>query len=626
MAEHTSSVPTSGDATAAAGRSGGYQVVARRYRPQRFADLIGQTHVARGLAGAIRSGRIGHAYLFTGARGVGKTSAARIFAKALECMAADLAGSDGSDASAEPCNRCEMCEAISAGQDVDVVEIDAASNRGIDEIRQLRQNAAVRPARGRYKIYIIDEVHMLTREAFNALLKTLEEPPPHVKFVLCTTEPEKLPITILSRCQRFDFLTVEATAIEARLAEIAAAEGVEIDAEAVRLVARRANGSMRDSQSLLEQLLGAAASSDSRIGVDAVHSLLGTGREEGLAQLVEAIARQQPREAVEALDTAVSGGADAGGVLEQLLAVLRDMLLASVSAEQRLWNADGSCGLEVASLAGSLGTDTILAMMQVIDQSLARMRTAGHAAVLAEMAVVRLASMERMESLANVIARMASGQAAAAPAQATAAAAVPPPREKKTTDLNGRSGPADEPLRPVAAATTAEEAVATRNGAEPDPAAAAQPEASVTAAAAAIDPDAPPLDIWRQVGETVGGMAAGFISEATRAVWHEDDGIEVTMPAKGETGCSFLKRPEVAASVTAALRALSGRTRIVFQFEAAEPVAAKPKPNAARSQAALLRLASEHPLVSHARTVFDAAIRRVDPPAAGGGKPREAGG
>ena len=152
-----------------------YQVVARRYRPQQFADLIGQEHVARGLAGAIDSGRVGHAYLFTGARGVGKTSAARIYAKALECT---------NRKSGEPCNLCERCLAISAGQDVDVIEIDAASNRGIDEIRQLRQNVAVRPANGNHKTYIIDEVHMLTREAFNALLKTLEEPPPHVKFVL----------------------------------------------------------------------------------------------------------------------------------------------------------------------------------------------------------------------------------------------------------------------------------------------------------------------------------------------------------------------------------------------------------------------------------------------------------
>ena len=219
--------------------SAAYQVVARRYRPQRFDELVGQEHVARGLSGAIESGRIGHAYLFTGARGVGKTSAARIYAKALECAAGPAA---------EPCNQCDACLAITAGQDVDVVEIDAASNRGVDEIRQLRQNVAVRPARGRFKIYIIDEVHMLTREAFNALLKTLEEPPSHVKFVLCTTEPDKLPITILSRCQRFYFQTVGIPAIAQRLAQIVEAEQAEVDPAALELIARRAAGSMRDSQ------------------------------------------------------------------------------------------------------------------------------------------------------------------------------------------------------------------------------------------------------------------------------------------------------------------------------------------------------------------------------------------
>ncbi|MFM7107230.1 MAG: DNA polymerase III subunit gamma/tau, partial [Planctomycetaceae bacterium] len=255
-----------------------YQVVARRYRPQRFDELVGQEHVARGLSGAIQSGRIGHAYLFCGARGTGKTSAARIFAKALECA---------SGPAAEPCNACDSCAAVAGGQDVDVVEIDAASNRGIDEIRQLRQNVAVRPARGRFKIYIIDEVHMLTREAFNALLKTLEEPPAHVKFVLCTTEPEKLPITILSRCQRFDFQTVDAPAIARRLEQIVAAEGASVSPEALELIARRAAGSMRDSQSLLEQLLGAASGP---IGVDDVHAIIGTGREEKVGAVVAAIA------------------------------------------------------------------------------------------------------------------------------------------------------------------------------------------------------------------------------------------------------------------------------------------------------------------------------------------------
>jgi len=227
-----------------------YVVVARRYRPQTFEELIGQEHSSRALANAITTNRVGHAYLFTGARGVGKTSAARIFAKALNC---------GTGPTATPCNQCDFCSAISSGDDVDVIEIDGASNRGIDEIRQLRSNVNVRPSRSRFKIYIIDEVHMLTTPAFNALLKTLEEPPEHVKFIFCTTDPEKIPITVLSRCQRFDFSGIRAESIASRLKQICESEGATVDDEALRVIARRAAGSMRDSQSLLEQCWRLAA-------------------------------------------------------------------------------------------------------------------------------------------------------------------------------------------------------------------------------------------------------------------------------------------------------------------------------------------------------------------------------
>jgi len=405
----------------AGGAATAYRVVARRYRPQRFDELVGQEHVARGLSGAIESGRVGHAYLFTGARGVGKTSAARIFAKALECAAGP---------GAEPCNACDSCTAISAGQDVDVVEIDAASNRGIDEIRSLRQNVAVRPARARYKIYIIDEVHMLTREAFNALLKTLEEPPGHVKFVLCTTEPEKLPITILSRCQRFDFVTVDAPAIARRLAQIVAAEGASVSEPALALIARRAAGSMRDSQSLLEQLLGCHAGP---IGVDDVHAVIGTGREERVGALVSAIAARDPAAALAALDDCLSGGADPGGVLEQLLAALRDCLVASVGCGPEALLAGDGLGVDLAATGGALGTHTVLAMLQILDHTLARMRSSGHPHVLAEMATVRLAALEDLDALAAAVDRISG----AGPATAAA------PREKKTTDLT----PAARPVR-----------------------------------------------------------------------------------------------------------------------------------------------------------------------------------
>ena len=259
-------------APAPPGSNGGeYVVVARRYRPQTFDELIGQEHVARGLSGAILSHRVGHAYLFTGARGVGKTSAARILAKALNCVHGPAPA---------PCNECDICRSISSGDDVDVLEIDGASNRGIDEIRQLRQNVNMRPSRARFKVYIIDEVHMLTREAFNALLKTLEEPPEHVKFIFCTTEPEKIPITILSRCQRYDFAGIQAESIATRLRQIAVAEGVEADDDAIALLARRAAGSMRDSQSLLEQLAFARRQTahDRRRPCDARHGRRGAAR------------------------------------------------------------------------------------------------------------------------------------------------------------------------------------------------------------------------------------------------------------------------------------------------------------------------------------------------------------
>jgi DNA polymerase-3 subunit gamma/tau len=554
------------------GESAAYQVVARRYRPQRFDELVGQEHVARGLSGAIESGRIGHAYLFTGARGVGKTSAARIYAKALECAAGPAA---------EPCNACDSCLAISAGQDVDVVEIDAASNRGIDEIRQLRQNVAVRPARGRFKIYIIDEVHMLTREAFNALLKTLEEPPGHVKFVLCTTEPEKLPITILSRCQRFDFQTVDIPAIARRLAQIVEAEGAAVDPAALDLIARRAAGSMRDSQSLLEQLLGAAAGP---IGVDDVHAVIGTGREERIGALVQALARRDAKAALAAFDAARSGGADPGGVLEQVLAALRDALLASVGCGPESLHEGAGLGIDVAAFGREAGTATVLAMLQIVDHALARMRSSSHATVLAEMAVVRLAALESLDDLADAIDRLDAGGAATPAAAASAA----PPREKKTPHLT----PVADAARETAASFAA----------------------ALPAAPPADDRPLPAdaLAAWREAGEAAGGLAAGFAAEATRAAWRGSL-LEVTVPASAATAVTFLRRPEVVASLGRALSEQVGRPvkhAVVVEAPAAALAAsAGPAP----SQSALVRDALEHPLVAHARSVLDAAIRKVEP-------------
>ncbi|MDP7206172.1 MAG: DNA polymerase III subunit gamma/tau, partial [Pirellulaceae bacterium] len=301
-----------------------YTVVARRYRPQSFDELVGQSQVAQGLSKAISQNRVGHAYLFSGARGIGKTSTARIFAKALNCMKGPAE---------QPCNQCDLCEEITAGNNVDVLEIDGASNRNIDDIRELRANVNALPIRCRYKVYIIDEVHMLTRESFNALLKTLEEPPGHVIFMFCTTDPDRIPITVLSRCQRFDFPPIDNASIVERLGAIVRAEGLQADQEALQLLARRANGSMRDSQSLLEQLLSL---SETTITVADVNMALGTIGNERLAEIAGQVISNDSAAVLEAFDMACREGIDPSQLIEQLLGYFRDTMAASVGCEPSL--------------------------------------------------------------------------------------------------------------------------------------------------------------------------------------------------------------------------------------------------------------------------------------------------
>ena len=572
-----------------------YQVVARRYRPQQFADLIGQEHVARGLAGAIDSGRVGHAYLFTGARGVGKTSAARIYAKALECT---------NRKSGEPCNLCERCQAISAGQDVDVIEIDAASNRGIDEIRQLRQNVAVRPASGNHKTYIIDEVHMLTREAFNALLKTLEEPPPHVKFVLCTTEPEKLPITILSRCQRFDFQSVDTVAIAQRLAQIVESEGLTVAPAALELIARRAAGSMRDSQSLLEQLFGIAAGDKKNIEVEDVHAIIGTGKDEKVGELAQALINRDSPAALSALHECLTQGADAGGVLEQLLTALRNCLVASVGCGPETFIGSTSCGVDFAELGKQAGTATMLAMLQIIDHSLARMRLSTHTTVLAEMAIVRLAALEDLDNLSEIISGI----------QPTEEKKQPLRHEKKklTPTTNQKADKADQ----TAPATFSSVKAKTPNSWTSD---------KTTSPSVGAEP----LVIWKNAGELVGGLASDFAAMAA-SVSQEASHFKIEFPASAGSATAFLSRNEITKQFQSALDTLTGqscRYSVVLQEKGttnssgsipaqngSSSTPSTPSKKTVISSAGLLKETVQNPLVSHALTTFDAAIRKVDPP------------
>jgi len=420
-----------------------YQVVARRYRPQAFGELIGQETVARALSNAIETNRVGHAYLFTGARGVGKTSCARIFAKALNCV-------DGP--TVRPCLVCDSCVAVSTGDDVDVIEIDGASNRGVDEIRQLRQNATIAPSRSLYKIYIIDEVHMLTREAFNALLKTLEEPPARVKFIFCTTEPNKIPITILSRCQRFDFSGIASGSIAERLAQIAAQEGAEAEDGVFEILARRANGSMRDAQSLLEQLLSFAPTYISQ--ADA-RGMLGSVDDKKLFDLLDATVAGNCARVFEIVADAAAQGVDFGILVEQTLGVYRDlMVVANGCGARELMYSPVARLPELQEIAAAFGIRRILASLQILDQTAQRMRFSAQSRILAELAFARLCLLDSFQALETLIDRLRSG---GLPDLAVDAPPASPETDGKKKN-NALTPPLETPRRAAVARSTSESA------------------------------------------------------------------------------------------------------------------------------------------------------------------------
>lgn len=318
-----------------------YLVFARKWRPQTFSDVIAQEHVTMTLRNAIESQRIGHAYLFTGPRGVGKTTTARILAKALNCAEGPTP---------EPCMVCEACKRIAAGGHLDVLEIDGASNRGIDEIRDLREKARYAAAEGGYKIYIIDEVHMLTREAFNALLKILEEPPERVIFIFATTEPRKVPATILSRCQRFDFRRIPSAVMGEYISREAAQEGISIKQDALSLVCRASGGSMRDALSIMDQLV---SFSGGDITGESVSRLLGLVEADLLAEISTAVFHSEGNRALELVEEALIRGYSIEELIDALTGFLRNALLAATGAEKGISDlSDSEIDLVRSTVAG----------------------------------------------------------------------------------------------------------------------------------------------------------------------------------------------------------------------------------------------------------------------------------
>jgi DNA polymerase-3 subunit gamma/tau len=403
------------------GTAEGYRVLARKYRPRDFSGLIGQEALVRTLRNAIAQGRLAHGFMLTGVRGVGKTTTARILARCFNCIGAD--GKSGP--TAEPCGRCEHCRAIAEDRHVDVIEMDAASRTGIDDIRELIDGVRYRPVGARYKVYIIDEVHMLSEKAFNALLKTLEEPPEHVKFIFATTEIRKVPVTVLSRCQRFDLRRIGAEELTAYFLKIAAAEGAKISDGAAAMIARAADGSARDGLSLLDQAIalahGATTSSHGTIDEAQVRDMLGLADRTQLIDLYDDVLKGKAPEALKRLASMHQAGADAAVVLQDMLELTHWLTRAKITPEplsdpatpeaERAWGAKVTPELSVPVLAR---------LWQMLLKGLAEVQAAPQPLAAAEMVLIRLMHAANMPDPADLVRRLSEGHSAAASAPASA--------------------------------------------------------------------------------------------------------------------------------------------------------------------------------------------------------------
>ena len=480
-----------------------YVALYRKWRPQGFDSLVGQEAVRTALTNALETGRIAHAYLFAGPRGTVKTSTAKILAKAVNCEHGPTPN---------PCNKCQNCVRINDGTSMDVFEIDAASNRGIDEIRDLREKVAFAPVNGRYKVYIIDEVHMLTTEAFNALLKTLEEPPPHVIFILATTEPHKIPATIHSRCQRFDFKRVTDSDIVKRLREVADGSGIAADDDALQLIAVQADGGMRDALSLLDQC-GVMAE---RVSAETVRSVLGIVGREALRDLVKAVGEGNVPKALELLEALLAGGKDVKQIITELAEYLRAVLLYKASPEYReIYLTDTKEA--IAAMEGLFSTDRLMAAQERLHQCMLELRQSVRGRIAAEMCLFDLCRVEG-STLAALTARVEKLEAMLAgriPAiQQTVPAAPAPqdyPKQAAAAPETGpkfgyvldeghgihTEAPEPQPQKPAAEAENYQPA------AEPVKAVPVKKAASVQKAEPApiIEADAAAGDLWQQVLE-----------------------------------------------------------------------------------------------------------------------------
>jgi DNA polymerase-3 subunit gamma/tau len=591
-----------------------YLVLARKYRPQSFEDLVGQSHVAKTLANAIAVGRVAHAFLFTGVRGVGKTTSARLLAKCLNCVGPD---GQAKGPTATPCQVCSPCKEIALGGDIDVQEIDGASYNGVDEVRRLQEGLNFRPARDRFKIYIVDEVHMLSNAAWNAFLKTLEEPPPHVKFIFATTEVHKVPVTILSRCQRYDFRLIGTSTIALRLREVLAKEKITADDLSVAALAREAAGSMRDAMSLLDQVI--AFSGDKLSGED-VSRVLGVPSRRVLHDLGAALIEGNATACLDKVEELAAQGFDLAHVTRDMLRHLRNLVVAKVSGEaaRPLLDLADEEVTDVLELAARSDADDLMRLYQGFSRGLDDVVRSGQPRMALEMTLVRLARRPPLLPLDELLARLGDLE------KRLGGGAPPAPRggghgpSTRGTASSPQGGARTAPVVPTAAPVTTAAAPTITHGAlalapvleevTPTPA--------PTSAVAVREP-APPLAVFRTIlkslAETAPSMASVFEHAAVLELTRER--VVLGFEAQSFAGAQATE-PEALEAVTRAVRAhfgapthvaidLSARDRPIDTVAVADAVERKDALDKARAKAAA------HPLVVEALRLFDAELREI---------------
>ncbi len=580
-----------------------YQVSARKYRPATFQDVIGQPHVVQTLSNAIASKRIAHAFLFSGTRGVGKTTMARILAKALNCEKGPTA---------TPCDTCVNCREITQGNSVDVIEIDGASNTGVDDVREVRENVKFTPFHGHYRIYIIDEVHMLSTSAFNALLKTLEEPPAHVVFIFATTEIHKIPATILSRCQHYNFRRIPHAEIIQRLRFVAQQDGLALEDRSLSAIARASEGSMRDALSILDQAVAFAGKNVTHSNLE---TLLGTVPQEHVRAMIAAVIAKNSPAVVSIVAQVLDQGHDLRAYCADLVEYARHMLVAAVvpSAQElrSLIETPEEDLRQIVVDAKAFTVEQAQELFRILSQAEDALRLSAHPRFVLESASIRAARLLAGGTAVSTAPTMATPTPPrqAAPVTAPAAPGRPP---------SGHSPAAQaKPMTQTQSVSTPRPAFPP--GAPPKPAPpklSAQP-ASATPAPAAPPPAAPPIQLnWEQVVERVSDKHPniGTFLEMGSLLGIEGNQLMIGYPASASVARSMVEKPDNQQLITALCAELAGRPvrlKIVelTRGQTAAPSPAQARAEKARSQKdALLEQTRAHPLVKQARDVFGSDV------------------